>query len=82
MPVNLDEQRAAIAELIPEAIERAIAILRHPTRNAIAQLNVIKLILDRGGIPAIQDVQISGAKSGEPVKINVNVRYVDKPAKQ
>jgi hypothetical protein len=63
------DNREAITELVPEAIDRIAQIMRTPRRNAIAQLNACKIILDRGGLPPIQDVKISGGDSAVTLRI-------------
>lgn len=75
---EFEDQRAVLAALVPEAIQEIAQIMRKPGRNAIARLNAAKAILDRGGLPALQSVAVSGGLNGE---IRLTVRYVDEAAK-
>lgn len=71
--MDIEKERAAVAELIPEAIAIIAQVMRRPGRNAVAQLNAAKIILDRGGFPAIQDVSIHDpAGSGMSVTLHVH----------
>lgn len=61
--MDIELQRQAIQELVPEAIQVVAEIMRHPGRNAIAQLNACRDILDRAGLRPTEVVQVEAGKS-------------------
>jgi hypothetical protein len=61
--VDLEEQRRAIQDLVPEAIEYVAGIMRNPGRNSIARLNACRDILDRAGLRPTEVMQIEAGKS-------------------
>jgi hypothetical protein len=70
-----DEIRTEAREIIDAALVSAarciVGLMEKPGRNAIAQLAAAKDILERGGVQALNKVQLTGADGGS-IKIVVD----------
>ena len=62
--------KAEIDAALVQAAKTLVAMLSRPNRNAIAQLNAAKEILERGGVQALRQVNLS-AEDGAVLKIEV-----------